>query len=167
VRCVGALVLARDGKGDAGRQETRRAMRLVAVPSQYPPWLAIQTRYLLGRSNILIGDAAAARILLSEAQSRMRGAADATWLRERLESAWAQVESFPLATGVGPSALTSAELRVLHLLPSHLSFEEIGKRLNVSRNTVKTQAIAAYRKLGASSRSEAVARATAVGMIQV
>ena len=167
VRCVGALVLAHEGEGDVGRQETRRAMRLVAVPTQCPLWLAVQARYLLGRSNILIGDAPAARILLSEAQSHMRGAADATWLRERLENAWAQVESFPLAIGVGPSALTSAELRVLHLLPSHLSFEEIGKRLNVSRNTVKTQAIAAYRKLGVSSRSEAVARATAVGMIQV
>jgi LuxR family maltose regulon positive regulatory protein len=167
VRCVGAMVLAHEGQGDAGRQETRRAMRLVAVPHQCPPWLAVQTRYLLGRSNILIGDAPAARILLSEAQSHMRGTTDATWLRERLDNAWSQVESFPLATGVGPSALTTAELRVLHLLPSHLSFEEIGKRLNVSRNTVKTQAIAAYRKLGVSSRSEAVARATAVGMIQV
>jgi LuxR family maltose regulon positive regulatory protein len=167
VRCVGALVVAREGTDDAGRLETRRCMRLVAVPTQCPPWLAVQTRYLLARANILIGDAAAARILLSEAQSHLHGTPDAVWLRDRLEGAWSQVESFPLATGVGPSALTTAELRVLHLLPSHLSFEEIGKQLSVSRNTVKTQAIAAYRKLGVSSRSEAVARASAVGMIQV
>src|SRR4051812_8312438 len=166
VRCVGALALAREGADDAARLETRRSMRLVAVPNQSPPWLAVQTRYLLGRANILVGDAVAARVLLSEAQSYMHSAADAVWLRERLDNAWAQVESVPLAIGVGPSALTSAELRVLHLLPSHLSFEEIGKRLGVSRNTVKTQAIAAYRKLGVSSRSEAVARATAAGMIQ-
>ena len=56
-------------------------------------------------------------------------------------------------------SLTPAELRLLPLLTTHLSFREIADRLFVSRNTVKTQAISVYRKLGASSRSEAVDRA--------
>ena len=64
----------------------------------------------------------------------------------------------------GPSALTIAELRVLRFLPSHLSFREIAGRLHVSPNTVKTQAHGVYRKLGAASRSEAVARARTVGL---
>ena len=45
------------------------------------------------------------------------------------------------------------------MLATHLSFREIGLRFFLSRNTVKTQAISVYRKLGASNRSEAVERA--------
>ena len=65
----------------------------------------------------------------------------------------------------GPTSLTMAELRVLRFLPSHLSFREIAVRLHVSANTVKSQAHAIYRKLDASSRSEAVARARDVGLV--
>ena len=87
-------------------------------------------------------------------------------LATRLEEAWQQVAKSPLGLGSGVSTLTTAELRVLQLLPTHLSFEQIGARLFISRNTVKTQAISAYRKLGVSSRSEAVERGEALGMIQ-
>ena len=58
------------------------------------------------------------------------------------------------------------DLRILRFLPTHLSFEQISQRLFVSRNTVKTQAIAAYRKLGVTSRSEAVERASSLGLVQ-
>jgi LuxR family maltose regulon positive regulatory protein len=67
---------------------------------------------------------------------------------------------------VGSSALTTAELRVLPLLPTYLSFEEIGERLNVSRNTVKTHAMSIYGKLWASSRGEAVERAVELGLLE-
>src|SRR5258708_37936885 len=63
----------------------------------------------------------------------------------------------------GPSSLTIAELRILRFLPSHRSFREIASQLGVSANTVKTQAHAVYRKLGAASRSEAVSRALEAG----
>ena len=60
---------------------------------------------------------------------------------------------------------TRAELRLLPLLATHLSFREIGTRLFVSRNTVKTQAISVYRKLGVSSRSDAIDHAARLGLI--
>jgi LuxR family maltose regulon positive regulatory protein len=63
------------------------------------------------------------------------------------------------------SSLTTAELRVLPLLQTHLSFREIGERQFVSRNTIKTQAISIYRKLGVSSRSSAIERAAELGLI--
>ena len=66
----------------------------------------------------------------------------------------------------GASTLTMAELRVLPLLTTHLTFREIGERLFVSQNTVKTQAISIYRKLEATSRSEAIERAVALGLIE-
>jgi LuxR family maltose regulon positive regulatory protein len=68
------------------------------------------------------------------------------------------------ALGIG-ATLTTAELRVLRCLPTHYSFHEIAQRLHVSANTVKTRVHAAYRKLDASSRSEAVAHATDAGLL--
>ena len=63
-------------------------------------------------------------------------------------------------------SLTAAELRVLPLLATHLSFREIAAELLVSRNTVRSQAMSVYRKLGASSRSQAVARSRALGLLK-
>jgi DNA-binding CsgD family transcriptional regulator len=68
------------------------------------------------------------------------------------------------AGAAGASSLTAAELRLLPLLSTHLSFREISERLFVSSHTVRTQAYSAYRKLGVSSRSEAVARAHELGL---
>ena len=61
--------------------------------------------------------------------------------------------------------LTPAELRLLPLLSTRLSFREIGEQLNVTRNTIKTQAIAVYRKLGVSSRNDAIDRAAELGLL--
>ena len=52
---------------------------------------------------------------------------------------------------VGASSLTAAELRLLPLLATHLSYRDIGERLFVSRNTVKSEAVSLFRKLGVSS----------------
>jgi LuxR family transcriptional regulator, maltose regulon positive regulatory protein len=76
-----------------------------------------------------------------------------------------EIEDLPEDGPTGNSALTAAELRLLPLLSTHLSFREIGERLFVSRNTIKTQAISVYRKLGVSSRSEAIARASELGLV--
>ena len=66
---------------------------------------------------------------------------------------------------MAPSSLTPAELRVLSLMPTHLSFREMGRRLYISANTVKTHAHAVYRKLDVSSRSDAVLRARSMGLL--
>ena len=67
--------------------------------------------------------------------------------------------------GEGRPPLSTAELRVLPYLQTHLTLPEIGARLFVSRHTVSSEVSAIYRKLGASSRSEAVDRATALGLL--
>ncbi len=61
--------------------------------------------------------------------------------------------------------LTTAEFRVLAQLPTHRSLVEIGEHLYVSRNTVKSHTQSIYRKLGVSGRSEAVARADELGLL--
>jgi LuxR family maltose regulon positive regulatory protein len=67
-----------------------------------------------------------------------------------------------------PSAMTlsSAEMRVLQRLPTHLSLGEIGDELHTSRNTVKTQVAAVYRKLQCSTRTEAVHRGRDLGLLE-
>ena len=66
----------------------------------------------------------------------------------------------------GASALTAAELRLLPLLTTYLSFAEIGEELFLSPNTIKSQAGSLYRKLGASTRSQAVMRARELGLLE-
>ena len=67
------------------------------------------------------------------------------------------------ATGASP--LSPAELRLLPYLQTHLTFREIGERLFVSRNTISSEVGSIYRKLGVSSRSDAVQQATAIGLL--
>jgi LuxR family maltose regulon positive regulatory protein len=61
--------------------------------------------------------------------------------------------------------LTDRELQVLTYLPSRSKNEEIAHDLFVSHNTLKTHLRSIYRKLGASERNEAIARATDLGLI--
>jgi LuxR family maltose regulon positive regulatory protein len=119
----------------------------------------------LARAELRLSDAGAARSLLIEAARSLRRTPDAIGLRAWLDDAWARADTFAVDAAIGLSTLTNAELRVLRFLPSHMSFREIAERLQVSANTVKTQAHAVYRKLDASSRSEAVARARDVGLV--
>ena len=65
----------------------------------------------------------------------------------------------------GGPPLTPAELRLLPYLQTHLTFKQIGERLFVSRNTVSSEVGSIYRKLGVSSRSDAVQQATTVGLL--
>ncbi len=62
-------------------------------------------------------------------------------------------------------ALTASEMRVLRYLPTHLSAPEIGVELCLSTNTVKTHMRALYAKVGAHSRTEAVAAARSLGLL--
>jgi LuxR family maltose regulon positive regulatory protein len=70
------------------------------------------------------------------------------------------------SAGAWAMSLTAAELRLLPYLATHLSFPEIGSRLFISRTTVKTEAVSLYRKLSASSRSQAIDRAIEVGLLE-
>ncbi len=59
-----------------------------------------------------------------------------------------------------------AELAVLRLLASDLSTREVAAELYLSPNTVRSHTRAIYRKFGVNSRSDAVARALAMGVLE-
>lgn len=62
------------------------------------------------------------------------------------------------------TGLTERESIVLANLDEETTLDEIATRLFVTRNTVKSQVRSVYRKLGVSTRSEAVERARALGL---
>ncbi|MEV6859963.1 LuxR C-terminal-related transcriptional regulator [Streptosporangium subroseum] len=64
----------------------------------------------------------------------------------------------------GP-ALTQCELAVLRFLPSHMTNKEIAEDLFLSVNTVKTHLRSVYRKLGVTTRREAISQATRQGFV--
>ena len=66
---------------------------------------------------------------------------------------------------VADADLTDGETRVLHYLPSNLSAREIARELYLSVNTIKTHQRHLYQKLGVASRSQAVERARALGLL--
>ena len=54
---------------------------------------------------------------------------------------------------------------MLRLLGGSLSLREIGQQLYLSSNTIKTHTRAIYRKLGVSTRRDAIARARHIGIL--
>jgi len=166
VAAAAALIAAHGGNQPVARASARRTASILATHQRFTPWAACLSRILLARAQLLLGDAAAARTLLPEAERELASVPDAVVLRTALDDLRGQVEAAGIAIPGGASSLTTAEVRVLQYLPTHMSFREVGERLFISRNTVKTHALSVYRKLGVSSRSEAVERAEALGVIE-
>jgi LuxR family transcriptional regulator, maltose regulon positive regulatory protein len=162
---VSAAVRSHIGHVDEGKRDLRRATRLMAMLGDFIPWYEAETRIALARAALQLADIRLARTLLAEASQLARRVPDAGLLRAWLDEIWEQVDTAAASALSGSAALTMAELRILRFLPTHLSFREIGLRLHVSTNTVKTQAHAVYRKLGVSSRSQAVTRAGEIGLL--
>ena len=156
----------RHGQWDHARRLLTAATRVTPHLTHALPWLAVQTRLELADAYVTLRDRAAAGATLEEARGILAVRPDLGILDDAVERLELEVSAMP-DTGTGASSgLTRAELRLLPLLSTHLSFREIGERLHVSRNTIKTQAISVYRKLGVSSRSEAVAVAEDIGLVE-
>ncbi len=154
-------------RGDllAARQELISAQRLRHLLTYALPYFAVQARIELIRVHLALADLPGARTLMREVDELLRRrpglgtlAGEAAALRARLAK-----ERGPSAPGA--SALTGAELRLLPMLATHLSFPEIGEELFLSPHTIKSHARSLYRKLGASTRSQAVARARELGLL--
>lgn len=90
---------------------------------------------------------------------------DAGRIPELLADVEARLEHARAQAGPLTEPPTEAELNVLRLLATDLSQREIGATLFLSVNTVKTHTRSLYRKLGATSRDDAVVRASALGLL--
>jgi LuxR family maltose regulon positive regulatory protein len=154
-------------RGDvpAACRELVSAQRLRPLLTYALPYLAVQARIELVRVHLALADQPGARALMREVDDLLRRRPDLGTLVGEAEALRVQL-SRERGSGVpGASALTAAELRLLPLLSTHLSFPEIGEELFLSRHTIKSQANAIYRKLGASSRTQAVSRSRELGLL--
>jgi LuxR family maltose regulon positive regulatory protein len=165
VFATSALVRAYRGRVDDAQSDLETALRLQSMLTDFAPWYDVELRILEARAAIRLSDVNAARAALDEAARLMRRVLGAPGLESALADARARLDALARSVTGPSSVLTTAELRVMRFLPTHLSFREIGDQTYVSANTVKTQANAVYRKLGVSSRSEAVNRAREIGLL--
>ena len=163
---VSAEARARRGDVAQAAGEVREALGLLERIIDPSPWYEAECRIVLARARLRLNGAVSARELTDQARRTLERIPDAPVLRGWLDEAVAQIEA---ALSDGPDAdwsLTTAELRVLRFLPSHLSFREIAEQLFVSPNTVKTHVRGIYRKLDVSSRGTAVDRARRAGLVE-
>jgi LuxR family maltose regulon positive regulatory protein len=153
-----ALALARSERIDEARDNVLEARRVLSQTTDASAWFAVEVRVVLAHAGIEIREDAVAREALAEAERHLGQLTDAPGLRDRFEHLSRRIQPMPEADRASLSSITAAETRVLRLLPTHHSFREIGELLFLSRFTVKSHAHSLYRKLGVSSRSEAVER---------
>jgi len=156
----------RHNRWDEARSDLTTARSLTPLLTDALPWLAVQTRLELTRAYVTLRDAEGAGTLLAEVRDILRRRPGLGVLADQAVALQAEVDAMSAAGERKGPGLTRAELRLLPLLATHLSFREIGARLYVSRNTVKTQAISVYRKLGVSSRSDAIDQAARLGLVE-
>ena len=166
VYAVQARTALRQGDVAAARQQLVGAQRARPLLTYSVPHLAVQARIELARVHLALADTAAARTLMDEIDDILRRRPDLGTLIEEARELRTRI-SAELGPGAEEaSSLTAAELRVLPMLATHLSFPEIGAEMFLSPNTVKSQATSIYRKLGVSSRHQAVTRSRELGLLE-
>lgn len=166
VSALCALVSAVTGDVDTARSDWQLARTQLALFKGVSGWADVWVRVMLANTNLLLGDRLGAETLLREARDYLVLQPDAVRAIAQVDKLTENVRHLRRHTAIGSSALTTAELRVLHYLPTNLSLAEIGNRLFVSRYTVKTHCESIYRKLNVSSRSDAVDAARTVGLLE-
>ena len=153
------------GEISAARQNLVSAQRMRHELTYALPHFAVQARIGLARACIALTDLAGARTLTREIDELLRRRPGLGTLVGEAEALRAQLSKLRGPDAPGASALTAAELRLLPMLATHLSFPQIAEQMSLSRHTVKAEATSIYRKLGASSRDQAVMRARDLGLL--
>ena len=160
-----ARVLQHDGDIAGARQELTVALRRRPLLSSAIPHLAVQARLALAHAQLGLGDSAGARTVLAEVDEILSRRPDLGTLVAEAAEARATVSGLRGTSVAGASSLTTAELRVLPMLATQLSYSEIASELYVSKNTVKSQVYSLFRKLGATTRTEAVTRSRQLALL--
>jgi LuxR family maltose regulon positive regulatory protein len=161
---IGARIALAQGDPVRARSRVRDTEALELGLSYAIPTIGLQTDILVARCAMGLGDVGSAARYLAHADEVVEHRPHLGTLVTELEAARDDLEALRSSTTGAPS-LTPAESRLLPLLTTHMSFREVGAELFISPHTVKTQAISIYRKLGVSSRGEAVRVAREIGLL--
>ena len=153
------------GQLEQANRELTRAMRARPFVTSAIPFLAVGARLELARVHLSMADLTSARHLAPRGRrppARDGRASASSSTRRPRSTRPSRRRRITAARAPHRSARPSSAL--LPYLQTHLTFREIAERLYVSRNTVSSQVTSIYRKLGVSSRTEAVDQATAIGL---
>jgi len=161
-----ARVAQHESSPEQARAALARVHRLRPLLDHGMPWLTVEVGLELTRVHLALGEPGPARTILTETERVLALRPDLGSLVDEARELRERADATTGSAGAWAMSLTGAELRLLPYLATHLTFAEIATRLYVSRNTVKTEAVAIYRKLGATSRSEAIERAVEVGLLE-
>jgi LuxR family transcriptional regulator, maltose regulon positive regulatory protein len=155
LHAVAARTAVRRGDVSQARDHLARAAHLRPRLTAALPHRTVQTLLELARAHLALTDVAGARTLLREARYILRQRPHLGTLPAQVQRLQSRLDTLRETTA-SAATLTTAELRIVPLLSTHLSFREMGERLHISQHTVKSQALSVYRKLGVSSRSQAI-----------
>jgi LuxR family maltose regulon positive regulatory protein len=159
-----AAVYVAEDRFEEALRELEPVLDLRRKNSGLGPWSTIVPTFLLAQIRLALGDVDGATELANEAREVLTALPDGT---EMLQARLADLDrriTRPAREAASTEPLTEREVVILHMLGGTLSLREIGHELYVSANTVKTHTQAIYRKLGVSSRHEAVARGKRLGI---
>ena len=153
------------GQLEAARSDLEHALRTRQNLSGISPWHTFEPTLWLARVLLASGDQAGAAGLADQARDVLTALPDgADAQRARLAELDLRIVGpmrvLPLAV-----PLSEREVAVLRLLRGSLSLREIGLELYVSPNTIKTHTQAIYRKLGVSTRHDAVEHGRQAGIL--
>ena len=145
-----AAALARQGRLRWAEQEAVHGERLRRQPD--PELGHVHALLVLADVRVRHGDLDRARADLAEARWRLDAVVDAGILPGLADAVERELADADAGATMPVEVPTDAELNVLRLFATDLSQREIGARLYISLNTVKTHTRSLYRKLGVSSR---------------
>ena len=129
------------------------------------PVVSVQALLEMARCYLTLGDPAGAAAVLRKSRTSSSDGQSSASCRSGLPSC-EPGSARSQAGAVGASALTAAELRLLPLLATHLSFPQIAAELFLSPHTIKSEMKSIYRKLGATTRTGAVTRSRELGLLE-
>jgi LuxR family maltose regulon positive regulatory protein len=153
------------GNISQGRLYLGRASRLRPLLTYVLPVVSVQALLEMAQSYIALADRAGAAAVLTQAQGILQQRPGLGLLPAKADQLQAKLATVKVRAA-GPSALTAAEVRLLPLLSTHLTAPQIAAELFLSPHTVKSQMASTYRKLGATTRNQAVTRAHELGLLE-
>jgi LuxR family maltose regulon positive regulatory protein len=157
--------LAERGKLEEAQEELESALSTRRSLSGLSPWPTLIGLLALAQVKAARGDRAEARAALAEARIILEDFPDAGIFPELLEHQERKLRARKPREGQLDGELTEREFDVLRLLGGELSTRQMAQNLYVAPSTVRTQIKSIYRKLGVSSRQQAVEEAIVRGLL--
>jgi LuxR family maltose regulon positive regulatory protein len=155
-------ILAERGRCDEAAELLDEAIPSMRTAAQ--PVLLIQALLTSARVRAALGSRAEARTLLDEARVLVGEFDDPGVLADQVERVAGDLAPVRREIDFG-GAMTDREVEVLRLLEKGLAKREVAATLYVSYNTIHSHTRSIYRKLGTSTRPDAIERARELGIL--